>query len=333
MLSAAITLTASEAAQQGLFLLREILITPTPTAGVMNPDKLITPFIIYWDIDSSLSDDSIVLRVCDELIKSKIFVLNLRDISSSICAGTFAVLNSLRSEDIRIILTVQPSFFIKPNIKFLKGLRVRRIYIEVYSLQQLQSVIVGFKQGVAEECQAGVSFYINEKNFRDIPSIISLCSAHNIKHIQFPIQRVDGNRVHYPDPDSFGWLSDEIKKIPLARIDFSIHDPFLWELFYGSDNPKSDGCNGALTMMYISENFDVTPCPLIPITIGNLHSTDMKNIFLSEKRKEIRKSISVLPKECLECSALSKCKGGCRGRAYVLYSSFYYRDPACLIND
>jgi GeoRSP system SPASM domain protein len=105
----------------------------------------------------------------------------------------------------------------------------------------------------------------------------------------------------------------------------------MWELFHGKENPKEDGCDGAKTMMYISENFDVTPCPIISVSLGNLCTATLKEIFSSEKREQTRKTLSKHPQECRDCKVLNRCKGGCRGRAYVQYGNFDKQDPACLI--
>ena len=84
-------------------------------------------------------------------------------------------------------------------------------------------------------------------------------------------------------------------------------------------------------MVYISSNLDVMPCPLLPVVLGNLSFTTLEEIFFSESRHKIRKTLSLPPQECKLCSELNKCKGGCRGRSYVLHRSFDKRDPACLL--
>jgi len=53
---------------------------------------MIEPFIIHWDIDPLTIDADIAVRVCDELIEAKIFVLNLRDISTPSSNETMGIL-------------------------------------------------------------------------------------------------------------------------------------------------------------------------------------------------------------------------------------------------
>ncbi len=293
----------------------------------MKTNKLINPFIIYWDINPSLSDKGIFLRVSDDILQTKIFVLNLRDDAPSLSKGTMAVLNRLNNEKIRIILTIQGNL---AETDVLKKFGLRHIYNEIHSLNQLNTIIDRVGLSIEKGYNEGISFYISKNNFGDIPGVISLCFKHGIKDIKFPIQRTGHESIFYPGRDDVNRLRSEIRKLPIEEMKLVIHDPFLWELFHGRDNPNSAGCNGALSMMYISRDFDVTPCPVMPVSMGNLNSTTLKEIFSTDRRREIRESINRFPPECLKCDRFDICKAGCRGRSYVLHKSFDKSDPVCL---
>jgi GeoRSP system SPASM domain protein len=84
-------------------------------------------------------------------------------------------------------------------------------------------------------------------------------------------------------------------------------------------------------MIYISGDLDVTPCPIMPYSMGNLSGTSLHEICSSEKRRQVRVELSKTPQECVSCNIAAKCRGGCRGRTYVLFSKFSKKDPACLI--
>ena len=298
----------------------------------MNPDHLTNPFIVYWDIDPVTFDDDIALRICDELVEARIFVLNVRDISPTFNTGTVTVLKRLRNEQIKINVTARSTILEEPTINIMKDLGIVKLYIESDSLEDCQlslpAIMNAFDQGIS----TGVSFYISGSNIRDLPAVISTCIENNIKDLKFPIHRADRGNIFYPGPETTLWLSKELKKLPLELLKLTIHDPFMWELFHGKDNPNEEGCNGAKTMIYISGDFDVTPCPILPVPIGNLRHVAMKDIFSSEKRRGVRTELSHPPQECSSCSVISTCKGGCRGRAHVFFKSFDKRDPACLLD-
>ncbi len=293
-------------------------------------NELINPFIVYWDIDTSLSDDIIIDRICDDLLNTKVFVLNLRNISSSLCSRTIKILNRLKNENIRTVLTVKGAFFGQSDSDLLKGLEFKRVYIEMDSLQMLRSKTGTIGEIVRHGHSAGISICISKENFGHIPEIIKFCLKNRINNIEFSIPRADDKKIYYPGNNDIMWLSKEIKKIPMDEMDLSIHDPFLWEIILKRANPDNQGCNGAKTMVYISENLDVTPCPVLPVVIGSLNSQSLKEIFLSEKRSDIRKSLSNPPHECEGCSLIATCIGGCRGRTLVLSGSINKKDPACL---
>ncbi len=294
-------------------------------------NELINPFLIYWDIDRS-SDISTVLNVCEGLISAKIFVLNLRD-SSPMCEGTIAVIKRFRQESVRIVVTVSGGHLSEADMVLLKGQRLKCIYIEVDSVNHLKSAVKIIEQLSQPGHGAGISIELRKDNFMEIPAIIRTCIQKNINNIEFPIPRADGGEIFNPGSDDGTRLRKEIEGIELDKVNLSIHDPFLWELFKKTGNPNKGGCNGAKTMAYIAANLDVTPCPLLPVVMGSLVSTDINDIFLSEKRRNIRDSLSAPPLECNKCDVCDKCLGGCRGRAYVLYGSLDKRDPACPLDN
>ena len=84
--------------------------------------NLINPFIIYWDVNPALSEDDI-LRICGELVDAKILVLELRDLSSPLRGAAKIVLDRLKSEQIKINITVGKDLHAQ-SIEALGGLQV-----------------------------------------------------------------------------------------------------------------------------------------------------------------------------------------------------------------
>ncbi|MBI5675386.1 MAG: SPASM domain-containing protein [Nitrospirae bacterium] len=286
----------------------------------MSPDNLIDPFIVYWDINSSRHSDDVIFNICDELIKRKIFVLNLRDLSNPVSATVCGILDKLAGSNIKIRLTVNHDSLEKPMIRNLLERRIS-LFTETDSVEKFLSVpgnIIG-----------NVSFSLNKKNFHEIPAVISFCIKNRIKELEFPIQRAEEGEIFYPAHSEVDQLAHALKEIPLELLKLTVHDPFLWKVFFTREHLEGMGCNGANTMIYIADNLDVTPCPLLPVTLGNLCSEALKEIFSSVKRRQIRKELIAPPYECRECAIVDNCKGGCRGRAYILLETFDRKDPAC----
>ncbi len=293
---------------------------------------MIDPFIIYWDINPLSCDDEIITRICDELLDAKIFVLNLRDLSAPLSHNTIRILKRLYGKPIKINMTVNNSLLEQSGPEILKSFQLAQWYIEHKHLEDVQSSLSKIKACLRLGMPVGVSFYLTDKNIRELPAVISFCNDNNIREINLPIQRADEERIFYPDPEEASLLSKETRRIHLNNIKLTIHDPFMWKLIYAKENPNEDGCNGAYTMMFISGNYDVTPCPILPVSLGSLRSLSLRDIFSSDKRREIRGELVSSPKDCESCPIVSKCIGGCRGRTYVFYESFNKKDPACHID-
>jgi GeoRSP system SPASM domain protein len=295
----------------------------------MNLKELSTPLIVYWDLPSVPVTPHIIQRICEDLFTNRVFVLNLWDSSPDICEETSIILKRLGNKNINVTLTVDYSALnILDPKNFLPTLK--KILIQAESLEQLASIIDKIQFKKTEIPPVGISFIISEPAFKDIPDVLRLCLKAGINNIHFPIQRMtEDQKIFWLDTENNHWLLEEIKNLQVNALNVTIHDPFLWKIFNKGINQDEKGCQGGNTMVYISGNLDVTPCPMLPIVFGNLRSTTLTDIFLSHERQQIRRRLSTPPQECGDCAELNECGGGCRGRAYLIHKTFDKRDPAC----
>ena len=81
------------------------------------------------------------------------------------------------------------------------------------------------------------------------------------------------------------------------------------------------GCIAGLYYCRVYPNGEITPCPYLPIKLGNIREKPFKEIwFTSEVFKKLR-DFNALKGKCGACDYRSLC-GGCRARAYGLSSDF-----------
>jgi radical SAM protein with 4Fe4S-binding SPASM domain len=81
------------------------------------------------------------------------------------------------------------------------------------------------------------------------------------------------------------------------------------------------GCIAGLYYCRVYPNGDITPCPYLPIKLGNIREKSFKEIwFTSEVFKSLR-DFNALKGKCGVCDYRALC-GGCRARAYGLSSDF-----------
>jgi len=102
----------------------------------------------------------------------------------------------------------------------------------------------------------------------------------------------------------------------------------------GLDGPISQaledltpGCRAGVATLSIKASGDVVPCPLWPLSVGNLRSTTLKEAWSSSLLERLR-SRSGYRGRCGSCRFLSAC-GGCRVRAYLVKGGFFEEDPLC----
>jgi len=143
------------------------------------------------------------------------------------------------------------------------------------------------------------------------------------------ILSINGSDCFYINKKEREELARKLNKINHENIKLIIHDPFLWRVFYPSINFPGGGCQAANSMIYISPDGIIYPCPSMPVKLGDLKTQKLKEIILSPRKKELRKNLCIPPEECIDCNEQKQCMGGCRGRAYVLKGSLGYKDPAC----
>ncbi|HLN44794.1 MAG TPA: radical SAM protein [Candidatus Sulfotelmatobacter sp.] len=81
------------------------------------------------------------------------------------------------------------------------------------------------------------------------------------------------------------------------------------------------GCLAGLYYCRIYPNGDITPCPYLPIKLGNIRETTFSDIWLSSPIFKNLRDFNTLKGKCGACKHKNVC-GGCRARAYGLSSDF-----------
>jgi len=81
------------------------------------------------------------------------------------------------------------------------------------------------------------------------------------------------------------------------------------------------GCMAGLYYCRIYPTGDVTPCPYLPIKLGNIRERSFKDIWFNSEILNNLRDFSKLKGKCGICDYREVC-GGCRARAYGLTSDF-----------
>ena len=84
----------------------------------------------------------------------------------------------------------------------------------------------------------------------------------------------------------------------------------------GISNPAwGRGCLAGITYCRIFANGDVTPCPYLPVSAGNVRTTPFSGIWNSSPLFAALRDPDRLTGKCRRCGYRQVC-GGCRARAY-----------------
>ncbi len=294
-------------------------------------NTLLNPIIIYWDLSPAETDDALNVRICDELLRARIFVLNLRDTSGEISETAMVILSQLKGRQLKINLTVMAGCLEDEALEDILRMDNVRVYIEFNTANELNASADRLNILREKGLDVGVSFYLSRENWKDLPAVTLCCGQNQIKELKIPIRRASDGTFYF-SPEETMRISGELEGIDMSKLKMTIHDPFLWELFHGRENPNEEGCNAGRTMMYIDENYDLSPCPIMPVSLGSLRDSSLQELFVSEQRKQVRKDLAITPLDCTVCTKSLLCKGGCRGRAFIVHHTFNYQDPACPFN-
>lgn len=298
----------------------------------MNLRELTWPVRIYWDLPADPSETERCLNICDEIIERKVLFLSLCDTGPSVSQLCLSVLNRLKGANIGISLTVPAAALIPLVLTQLSAAGVRTLLIEALSYDEVCSVAekgAGYRM---EGLPIGISFGAGRNNYREIPEVVSCCLTNRIRDLVFPIQRlVNAKECFFVDSVESEKLAGRLKSIEHKPLRITIHDPFLWKVFYPDADYHEGGCQAANSMLYISPEQKVYPCPAMPLELGDLHEVTLREIILSPAKKDLRRTLLSPPAECGSCGLASKCLGGCRGRAVAVSGSFDRRDPGCTV--
>jgi GeoRSP system SPASM domain protein len=297
----------------------------------MNLKELSSPIRLYWDLGPTEQVNSAACRrIAREAVAGKFLSLQITDTAPQLSRACIAALDELKDTMMAVSLVASGSALDVPVLDHLNKLSVIAVFIPASSMRELD-VIPQLSAQTESKPMTGVSFPVTRANFRELPQVLSFCIEHRIGHLLLPMQRlVSGEQCFTFTAEERAELAARLERIEKPSwLRITIHDPFLWRVFFPKVEFPNGGCQAANTLLYISPEADVYPCPTLPIKIGSLLRSSLGDLIRSEAKKVLRAGILVAPKECGQCVGLVECKGGCRGRAYHQSNSLNMPDPSC----
>ena len=91
---------------------------------------------------------------------------------------------------------------------------------------------------------------------------------------------------------------------------------------------ESGGCMAGTEYLRITPEGDITPCPYMTLTVGNLRERPFREIWEQAPELLALRDLDQLKGRCGICEYKELC-GGCRCRAYAQFGDYLQEDPGC----
>lgn len=285
--------------------------------------ELATPITVYWDLAPGAPASDYLVRIAADIAASRPLMLQLYDPSPRPGKALHVVLEQLKGKSVAVSLTMTTGSFSLLDGSAVEELGVKEILLAADSLHELESL--------AGRPSLGISWSVTRDAWRVLPDVVATCRARGFRRLVLPMQRLyNGEAPFFLSRDE----QDELERALAAvggteGINVTIHDPFLWRPFNPGVSFPQGGCQAANTMIAISPDGGVYPCPSLPVRLGEIGATSLKEIVASTGKKEFRRRLLLDPEGCRDCRELAECRGGCRGRGYVMHGTLDGMDEAC----
>ncbi len=169
---------------------------------------------------------------------------------------------------------------------------------------------------------------LTQQNYNQIDDIMSLAEEIGVEnfHLFFLVPTGRGAKLEDISPQKYeDMITNTFAKVAKHKLNVRPScAPQFMRIAKGMGLDMRQWVRGCLAGLYycrIYPNGDVTPCPYLPIKLGNVLEEDFKEIWFKSNIFKALRNPNALKGKCGACDYRSLC-GGCRARAYGLSSDF-----------
>ncbi len=191
-------------------------------------------------------------------------------------------------------------------------------------LQAIEGIKACIRNGVGVQ----VNLTVTQQNYADIDNILTISKALGVRdfHVFFLVPTGRGKTIKDISPLMYEKMLKEIlKKYSNGHL---VVKPTCAPQFMRvasqmglETNSWSRGCIAGLSYCRIYPSGEVTPCPYLPITLGNVKQKEFREIWNNSPILVKLRNFDNLKGKCRICRYREVC-GGCRARAYGLSSNY-----------
>ena len=196
--------------------------------------------------------------------------------------------------------------------------------------------VAGAWQKAIEACKAlrknnvlvQVNTTLTQQNYNQIDDIMSIAEDIGVEnfHLFFLVPTGRGTKLTDISPQKYeDMITTTFARVSKHRLNVRPScAPQFMRIAKGMGLDMRQWIRGCIAGLYycrIYANGDVTPCPYLPIKLGNVREKSFKEIWFNSSIFKALRDSTCLKGKCGVCEYRSLC-GGCRARAYGLSSDF-----------
>jgi radical SAM protein with 4Fe4S-binding SPASM domain len=173
-----------------------------------------------------------------------------------------------------------------------------------------------------------VNTTLTQQNYNQIDDIMSLAEEIGVEnfHLFFLVPTGRGTKLTDISPQKYeDMITNTFAKVAKHKLNVRPScAPQFMRIAKGMGLDMRQwvrGCMAGLNYCRIYPNGDVTPCPYLPIKLGNVREKSFKEIWFNSPIFKALRDPNCLKGKCGKCDYRTLC-GGCRARAYGLSSDF-----------
>jgi len=173
-----------------------------------------------------------------------------------------------------------------------------------------------------------VNTTLTHENYDQIDDIMSLAEEIGVEnfHLFFLVPTGRGTKLTDISPQKYeDMITNTFAKVSKHKLNVRPScAPQFMRIAKGMGLDMRQWVRGCLAGLYycrIYPNGDVTPCPYLPIKLGNVREKSFKEIWFNSPIFKALRDPNSLKGKCGACEYRTLC-GGCRARAYGLSSDF-----------
>jgi AdoMet-dependent heme synthase len=176
-----------------------------------------------------------------------------------------------------------------------------------------------------------INMSVMRSDINEVDAVIRLGTSLGVRDYQlfFPVPTGRGREIETGNPQEY---EDLIRQILVKYRDANVNiRPTCAPQFrriaeeLGIQNPAwGRGCIAGISYCRIYANGDVTPCPYLPVSAGNVRDTPFPDIWNNSEIFAALRDPGLLTGKCGKCRYKTLC-GGCRARAYRGADAFSHR--------